>query len=639
VPVSYQTGKIEADDRTGGSIPFPFADLIRPSTVLKKKMLHRLESVFQTERMLILPSCLMPMIVPLFRYVLFLLILSPHVMAAGNPAVVSGKADSLEALLKLENNQEKKLRILVSLSEELGNTIPDKGIIYAKEALQIAEMLKDQDRIITTTILLANLYRKNGDLKQAAACGQRAMDLARRLNLDNQFIATALVQGYIYDALGDYHRSMEIFFTCLKISEKLADRKQISRALYGIGFTCFSQNNYPRALDYYQKALSISRELKDTTGIAGCLNNISAVYGSQNDTQYIERYVREAVAINLRMNNLHWVSINYGNLGSYFLARKQFDSAFVYLGKAYEIAVSIQNASQMAASSYGISRFYLLTLEPDSGLRWAIHALNLGRRYGLKKTVYEAAFLLREIYIQKKEPLMAYQFDTLRYLMKDSLDLDVNNTLLSKLELQYQLEKSVQEKKLEEQRRLAITIIIIVSLLAMIIIMVLLYIRHRLKTKYLGLEKEKLETELDFRNKELASNVMSLMKKNEILTELTQRLIAVQQQAAKEETRSAIQQIAGDLQKSMETGIWEEFELRFRQVHTDFYDKLLQKYPDLSPNEQKLCAFLRLNLTNKEIAELTGQSIKALETARYRLRIKFGISNSNVNLITFLSSI
>ena len=132
---------------------------------------------------------------------------------------------------------------------------------------------------------------------------------------------------------------------------------------------------------------------------------------------------------------------------------------------------------------------------------------------------------------------------------------------------------------------------------------------------------------------------MSLLKKNEVLSEITQRLIKIQQRTVNEETKDAIENIANDLHKSMEVSIWEEFELRFKQVHHDFYDKLLQRFPDLSPNEQKLCAFLRLNMTNKEISELTGQSIKALETARYRLRIKFGISNSQVNLITFLSSI
>ena len=134
---------------------------------------------------------------------------------------------------------------------------------------------------------------------------------------------------------------------------------------------------------------------------------------------------------------------------------------------------------------------------------------------------------------------------------------------------------------------------------------------------------------------------MKLAEKSEdkikILLELSNEF--KNNEAVKDETKEAIRRIHTDLKKSTEDEIWEEFELRFQQVHRDFYDKLMDKFPDLSPNEQRLCAFLRLNMSSKEISELTGQSPNALETARYRLRKKLGISNSQVNLITFLSTI
>ena len=132
---------------------------------------------------------------------------------------------------------------------------------------------------------------------------------------------------------------------------------------------------------------------------------------------------------------------------------------------------------------------------------------------------------------------------------------------------------------------------------------------------------------------------MSLLKKNEMLSEISKKLIDVKNDAVKDETKEAIRKIHKELQKSTDHEIWEEFELRFRQVHSEFYDKLMKKFPDLSPSEQRLCAFLRLNMSSKEISELTGQSLNALETARYRLRKKLGISKSQVNLITFLSKI
>jgi DNA-binding NarL/FixJ family response regulator len=168
---------------------------------------------------------------------------------------------------------------------------------------------------------------------------------------------------------------------------------------------------------------------------------------------------------------------------------------------------------------------------------------------------------------------------------------------------------------------------------------VLILNQVRLKAKKSMLEKEKLEKELEFKKKELTLNVMSLMKKNEIFSDISEKLMDLAKESSSPETKSAIKKIGRELQKGQETELWKEFTLRFKEVHHDFYNNLLIKFPNLSPNEQKLCAFLRLNMSSKEISELTGQSVSTIEIARHRLRQKLGITNSEVNLITFLSHI
>ena len=79
--------------------------------------------------------------------------------------------------------------------------------------------------------------------------------------------------------------------------------------------------------------------------------------------------------------------------------------------------------------------------------------------------------------------------------------------------------------------------------------------------------------------------------------------------------------------------------MRFKEINAGFYDKLLNQYPDLTQSELKLCAYLRLNMSSKEISDLTGQRTETLEKARYRLRKKFELTNSEVNLVSFLSQI
>jgi len=92
------------------------------------------------------------------------------------------------------------------------------------------------------------------------------------------------------------------------------------------------------------------------------------------------------------------------------------------------------------------------------------------------------------------------------------------------------------------------------------------------------------------------------------------------------------------MQSHTNQDIWTEFELRFQQVYNDFYDKLQEKFPNLSSNEKKLCAFLKLNMTTKEISAITYQSVNSIVVARSRLRKKLDIETEE-SLISYLQGL
>lgn len=124
--------------------------------------------------------------------------------------------------------------------------------------------------------------------------------------------------------------------------------------------------------------------------------------------------------------------------------------------------------------------------------------------------------------------------------MKDSLDLDESMKELSRLELQYEFNKKEHEKKIKQQRKDLVTLIIIISLIFVLIVIVLIFARQRTKAKIVRLKKQALETELEFKNKELTINVMSLIKKNELLSDISSELITVKNGAVKDHTKEAI---------------------------------------------------------------------------------------------------
>ena len=128
--------------------------------------------------------------------------------------------------------------------------------------------------------------------------------------------------------------------------------------------------------------------------------------------------------------------------------------------------------------------------------------------------------------------------------------------------------------------------------------------------------------------------MMYFMEKNEFITSISKKLIELKPDA-KKDNKELIQQIINEIRINSSTKMWEEFEIRFKEVHKDFYSELHKAHPDLTLNEVKICAFLRLNMSTKEISAITHQSVKSINMARFRLRKKLEIDRDE-NLIVLL---
>ncbi|MDP3443073.1 MAG: hypothetical protein Q8T08_09475, partial [Ignavibacteria bacterium] len=226
-----------------------------------------------------------------------------------------------------------------------------------------------------------------------------------------------------------------------------------------------------------------------------------------------------------------------------------------------------------------------------------------------------------------------------------------NNQKITELTLQYEFDKERKQQKLETElieakhyRKELNYLLIIISAGASLLLIVFLYVlqhnrlrRKNLEQKMMVIEKQKLSKELEYKNKELTTNVMYLLKKNEFISTISDKLKNVYQ-GQKADNETVINNVILELDKSITQDTWTEFEVRFQEVHVEFYNNLSRQFPDLTPNELRLCAFLRLNMTSKEISTITYQSSESLKTARYRLRKKLGLDRDE-NLIAYLTQL
>jgi ligand-binding sensor domain-containing protein/DNA-binding CsgD family transcriptional regulator len=137
-------------------------------------------------------------------------------------------------------------------------------------------------------------------------------------------------------------------------------------------------------------------------------------------------------------------------------------------------------------------------------------------------------------------------------------------------------------------------------------------------------EKEKLEEELRNKQKDLAMATMNIAEKNEKLMEIKDQLLEIHDLPDKE--RRKVDILIRMLENEInDDSYWEQFEQHFNLLNDDFLNKLKNNYPDITHKDLKMCAFLRMNLSNKEIASLLNITLRGVEASRLRLRKKLNL--------------
>ena len=176
-----------------------------------------------------------------------------------------------------------------------------------------------------------------------------------------------------------------------------------------------------------------------------------------------------------------------------------------------------------------------------------------------------------------------------------------------------------QEASISNLQRILLAIALLLSAIGFYAL------RQRLKRN--KLEKEKVANELAFKRKELTTHALHLAKKNEVLEGLKQKAEELKaNEASNKGYQHLIRTINFDLQ---DDNNWDNFARYFEEVHKDFNSNVKSKYPEVTSNELRLMALLKMNLSSKEIANILNISPEGIKKARYRLRKKLDITTED----------
>jgi len=419
-------------------------------------------------------------------------------------------------------------------------------------------------------------------------------------------------------------------------------------------------DDYGKSLEYLYKAVAVFYSLSEDEkkySLASTFNNIGVTYLDLNQPDSAELYLKKALSMPDIKGDFYGLSNLHGNLGKVSLMKNESDNALGYFLQAGIFLDSLEGGfpgtmAPLYANNYNyLSKVYFEMGQLDKAMDCLSKSLDYCKISSDLAIQTEGFQRLSAIY-EKKGDLKSALFYNKKYLENlDSLNAKKTDEKMSKLTLEYEFEKEMEGKKqelelieLKNYRKELIYIFIIVTTVGSLISLFLLYRlqRNKAKQKHLEeitvrLEKEKISEDLDYKNKELTTNVLYLLKKNEFILSISQKLSGIISNLSEEDSR-ILRGIILELDKNTSNDTWEEFEIRFKEVHASFYNRLSNQFPELTAQELRLCAFLRLNMTNKEIAAITFQSLDSLKTSRYRLRKKIGLDRDE-NLVAFFTKI
>ena len=556
--------------------------------------------------------------------------------------------DSLKTELENTHEINEKIDIYLQLSKQY----EDIDIIKAFDCANKAMLLAEKTNANSYLGLIYTYLGVYSILQDSIENGEAYFNKAKiyLLNNDNpkELISVFLSIGNRYVEKDNCAEAMKYYLRGIDLSEESGLKQKLPNLYNNLGIVYLNTNNTEKALNLYSKALELFKEQKDTMNIAGTTTNIGSIYIQLGQNEIAETYYRSGYELFKEFGSIEGMAHSQLKLGLLDLLKHEYDSAEQHLLE------SIKIQKELVVTYSGSKSFFLA----ETYINLGIACLNLNKFQEARENLLAGYNIARNtnqyrLIALASQHLSRYfqnieNFESsLNYfqIFKQYSDSNFNEESvrrLTQVEMQNEFKIKLKEEELErkievqnEKRKNLIYIIISVGLFLLLTIVGLLLKLEKTGKRKAELEKSNLSVKLEHTNKELTTYVMYLLRKNEFIISIAEKL-KVARLDAKTENKKIMTELIKELESNSNMISWEEFEVRFQQVYTGFYKKLNNDYPDLSPNELRLCAFFRLNMTTKEIAAITYQSINSITVARYRLRKKLGIT-SDENLIAFLT--
>lgn len=552
------------------------------------------------------------------RYILLLFILLPQSYSHAQNSIERSSNPNYERLYPTISNEVKE-------SEKVDSVL--KIIDLTKKTLYQAYKNLDCKKVYINSLQLGKYYQKQYRYDLATEVYFQALKICDSIGTRTEVAWLKHEIGSLYLETRNLNLAYEYLNASLDLKKELDNKKSLAITLNGLALTYWQMGDLNTALSYLFRTLDLEHESENTTGIARTYNNIGIVYHEMNRFEEALSYLNRSLEYKTGSDDNWSIAETLNNIGETYISLGQYDKALSVLTKAQKISSQINELVLLADNYRYLSRLYKHTGNYKEALKYKEHFV----------AIEDSIFDNRQMGIINE--------------LKTSFEVE-------KRESQLQLHKSrielLEEKENSSRMK---NYMLAISIFALSIIAVTIINRQRRinsrnekivekdikiqKTQALLVEQERrenqrLEHELELKNKFLVDFALFIGMKNELIYEVKEKIKRIaKEEGASDSLRPIVQQLNQSLRQNKELI---EFQKNVEKVNTSFIQKLIEAYPDISENEKQLAIFLRLNISSKEIADFRAVSLKAIEMSRYRLRKKLQLGKDE-SLRKYIQSI
>ena len=529
----------------------------------------------------------------------------------------------------------------------------DTARYFANKGLELSNKIDFQSGMALNYLRIGLIEEVESNLDQAIMSYQKVSEQYENITKDRVYMDAIISLGIVYENQQNYDQSLHYYLQGLATAEFLEDSLIMAYFYNNISIIYELTGSFRSSIDYNRKASAIFKLLGHDIYYANSLVNLGILYSTLGKIDTARLLYHQAEELQLDLDNHYGLMNLYMGIGDLDLIIKDYNSALSYYLKANKCADLLDYSESekrysSAIINKGLGNIYFYLNNPNRAMPYFQFALEEGVELKSLHLQREAYSGLYKCYDALHIADSAFYFMKKYLLVHDSLEAEVHNKRIDELDYQYQLEREKQlmakEKELiiaDQKNQKLFFLIIIGSLFTALLIFVFFWYyqknklrQSKLERKNLELERSQLQIDLDYKNKELTTNVLHLIERNEFISQLSEKL-----QNTNEDTEAyTILDVVKEINRNTSDNLWQEFEKTYMEVHKDFHVAITSRYSHLTANDRKLCAFILMNMSTKDISTITYQSTQSIKVARYRLRKKLGLTRSE-NLSAFLNQL